>query len=173
MQARRGTTLSAALGNPARRAAAAALALVSALLLPARASAWELGIGRSVRPGNLDLSLGSAWWRVEYIDEGRQPEGIPNRNRILDVDAVLDGGTWLSWYVEAGLSSARWSRNGSGNGYRAPDGFDGHNLGCGLQWQLLPGWSLRLQALWLHYPQSSQAGSETFEYTSLAVVRNW
>ena len=157
-----------------RRAAwAVALLVAWALWLPGRAQAWELGLGRSSRPQDFDLSLGNAWWRLEYIDEGRQPYGIPNRNRVLDVDGVLRGGARLSWYLEVGLSSARWSRNGSGNGYRAPRGLDGYNLGGGLQWRLTPVWSLRLQALWLHYPQSSQPGSETFEYTSLAVVRGW
>ena len=164
-----------------RRACTAARSAVSGalwaaaltLLLTHVAGAWELGVGRSNRPGNIDLSLGDRGWAVEYIDEGGQPDGIANRNRILDADVRLQGGAGLSWFVQAGLSSARWSRNGSANGRRAPRGFEGCNLGGGLQWRLVPGWSLRLQALWLHYPQSSQPGAETFEYTSLAVVRSW
>ena len=75
--------------------------------------------------------------------------------------------------MEAGLSTARWSRNGSGNGRRAPRGFEGYNLGYGLQWRLAPAWSVRVQALWLRYPQSSQPGAETFEYNSLSLVRSW
>ena len=143
------------------------------LLAPAPAGAWELGLGRSNRPGDFDLSLRDRCWVVEYVDEGRQPQGIPNINRVLDLDLLLRGGARLSWYLEGGLSNARWSRNGSGDGYQAPRGFEGGNLGGGLQWRAAPGWWLRLHALWLHYPQSSQPGSETFEYSSAALVRRW
>ena len=143
------------------------------LLAPVRAQAWELGLGRSNRPGDFDLSLRDRCWVVEYVDEGHQPDGIPNINRVLDLDAVLQRGARLSWYLEAGLSDAQWSRNGSGDGYRAPRGFHGANLGIGLQWRATTGWWLRLQALWLRYPQSSQPGLETFEYSSVALVRKW
>lgn len=181
MQTPRGAPLPAGVRRQGRWGAAAARAVASAsllaaafgLLLPGVAQAWELGLGRSNRPGNLDLSLRDAWWALEYVDEGSQPEGIPNRNRLLDADLLLRGGSRLSWFVEGGLSTARWSRNGSGNGRRAPRGFEGYNLGCGLQWRLAPGWSVRVQALWLRYPQSSQPGAETFEYSSLSLVRSW
>ena len=173
MRIHRRSLLSARHGKLARMGQAAVLSLASALCASAPAQAWQLGVGRSVRPDNLDLSLGSGWWRVEYIDEGRQPMGIRNRNRLLDVDGVLQGGILLSWFVEAGLSSALWSINGSGNGYQAPRGFVGYNVGGGLQWSLAPALSLRLQMLRLHYPQSSQPGSETFEYTSLGLVLDW
>ena len=169
-----GAPLPAGARRRGRAGAAACVAIVLATLLHAApARAWELGIGRSSRAGDFDLSLRDAWWSLEAIDEGRQPDGIPDRNRVLDADLVLHGGARLCWYLQAGLSDARWSRNASGNGYRAPRGFDGHNLGGGLQWRLAPGWWLRLQTLWLRYPQNSQPGSESFEYTSLALVRRW
>lgn len=154
--------------------AAGLLGLWLGLLPAARgAAAWELGLGRSSRPGNVDLSLRGRGWQIEYVDEGRQPDGIPNRNRVLDLDGVLATRGRLSGFVEAGLSSSRPSRNGSGNGYRASGPMLGLNAGAGLQWRFAPGWRLRLQSLWMRYPQCSAPGMEDFVYTSVALVRAW
>ncbi len=170
MRTHRGGPPSARPRKTARIGLAAVLGLASALWASPPAQAWQLSVGRSIRPDNLDLSLGKGWWRVEYIDQGR-PKG--NRDRLLDVDGVLQGGILLSWFVEAGLSSARWSINGSGNGYQAPPGFVGYNVGGGVQWSLAPTLALRLQTLRLHFPRISQSGSQTIQYTSLGLVLDW
>lgn len=158
-----------------RPALAAALLGVCLAAFPGvrGAAAWELGVGRSSRPGNLDLSLRERWWQLEYIDEGRQPDGIPNRNRVLNLDGVLATRGRLSGFVEAGLSSSRLSRNGSGNGYRASGPMLGVNAGAGVQWRFAPGWRVRLQTVWMRYPQCSEPGMENFVYTSVSLVRAW
>ncbi len=180
-RASRCTRWPAGRARPARVAALlAGLALSALSALPALAAApaasaatLQLGIGRSSRPGDFDLSLRGRGWQLEYIDEGRQPHGIPNDNRVINLDGVLaTPGPW-SWFAEAGLSSSRPSRNGSGNGYEPSGPMLGANAGGGVQWRFAPGWWLRLQTLWMRYPQSSEPAMETFGYTSVALVRSW
>ena len=151
-----------------------AVALSALAAAPAASAAGlQLGIGRSSRPRDFDLSLRAHWLQLEYIDEGLQPDGLPNRNRVINLDGVLaTPGPW-SWFVESGLSSSRLSRNGSGNGYTASGLMLGTNAGLGLQWRIACGWWLRLQALWMRYPQSSEPAKETFGYISVALVRSW
>jgi len=144
-----------------------------ALGIPA-AHAADIAIGRSIRPHNIDIAARFGYAEIEFIDEGEQPNGIPNRNRVVNLDAVLPlhAGRW-TLYAKAGLSSSRFSYNGSGNGYHNRTGFTGQNAGIGVEYALTPQWAVRVQTVWMRYQQSDIPAYECFTYTSAMLVFNF
>ncbi len=144
------------------------LVLAALLVWCASAHAWSIAVGRSVRPHDVDLAVQVGPIQVEYIDEGAQPYGIPNRNRPLSVDYVLER-KWGRWsaFAKAGVTSSWLSYNGSGNGYRNRTGFTGQNVGVGLKFRLVPHLWLVGQTVWLRYQQSDVPAYEPFTYSSV------
>lgn len=154
------------------RTVAQIAALVSLSL--GAANAAELAFGPSVRPQSYALSLrGSGWLapEIEFVSEGRQPDHIPNINRVLMFNAVATANLTgrLQVFAKTGLASIRWSTNGSGNGYSNPGRF-GYDLGAGLTYWLTPRWGLRLETLYMHHQQSDVPQFESFTVTSLQLV---
>lgn len=126
--------------------------------------------GLSTRPKDLELALalpvgGSAALQLEYIDEGRQPQGIENINRALSLDIAshYDIGR-LSLSLKGGLTSSRLSYNGSGNGYANRSGLTGWNAGVGIQSRLTERWSIGAELLRLHYQQSDKPAMEYYSF---------
>lgn len=154
--------------------AARTLLIAAALLACGAAHAADLAVGPSIRPQSYALSLrGSGWLapEIEFVSEGRQPEGIPNINRVLMLNAVAtaDLARGLQGFVKVGLASSRWSTNGSGNGYSNP-GRPGYDLGAGLTYMVTPGWGLRLETIYMHHQQSDVPQFEHFTLTTLQLV---
>ena len=98
--------------------------------------------------------------------------GIPNRNRVINVDKVstlmLPYG---SLFVKYGLTTSRYSTYG-GPGPHTPDEtwFSGQNLGIGLDFPLTTDFSIRAQTVWLHYRQCDIPAYERYTYTSISAV---
>lgn len=159
--------------TPARSAATAfGRFFVACVLCIGTAQAATLAIGRSVRPHDVDVSLTIWHLQAEFIDEGEQPYGIPNRNRVVNFDFIAQSPAWrgLSVFAKAGLSSSRFSYSGAGNGYRNRTGFTGQNAGVGITYQLTPQIALQLQTVWMRYQQSDVPAYECFSYTSAQVA---
>ena len=148
--------------------------LVLALALACPAHGATLGVGPSIRPASYALS-----WRgsgplapeLEFVSEGRQPDHIPNINRVLLLNLVASYPVTprLTAFAKAGLASSRWSTNGSGNGYSNP-GRPGWDVGWGLDCRLSPRWGLRLETVRMHHQQSDVPAFETFTLTTVQVV---
>ncbi len=150
------------------------IALIIALL-PMSAQAAEVGFGPSIRPQSYAVSLrgsGGLAPEIEFVSEGRQPDGIPNINRVAMVNAVAtaDLAPSLQAFVKAGLASSRWSTNGSGNGYSNPGRF-GWDVGAGLTWWPSKAWGLRVEIVRMHHQQSDVPAFEDFTLTCVQVVR--
>ena len=145
---------------------------IALLSLPAHAA--ELALGPSIRAGSYAISLrGSGWLapEVEFISEGRQPDRIPNINRVLMLNAVatVDLTPAAQGFVKAGLASSRWSTNGSGNGYSNP-GRVGWDVGAGLTWWPTRQWGLRIEIVRMRHQQSDVPQFETFTQATAQVV---
>ena len=145
-------------------------ALFLGLLATAPAHGTSLAIGRGSRPHNLDLALRVGPFEAEYLDEGEQPYGIPDINRIVNLDLLAHTDGRLAAYAKAGLSSSRLSYNGGGNGYPNHTGFTGENAGVGLDAALTQHFGVRLQWLWMRYQQCSVPDYETFSTVTLSAV---
>ncbi|MDY0331139.1 MAG: outer membrane beta-barrel protein [Thiomonas sp.] len=153
------------------------LLTAAALLACGAAKAADVACGPSARPQSYAVSLrGSGWLapEIEFVSEGRQPDHIPNINRVLMLNAVATANLTdrLQGFVKAGLASSRWSTNGSGNGYRSPGRF-GYDVGAGLTYWLTPRWGLRLETLYMHHQQSDVPQFEHFTQTVVQVVWRW
>jgi len=139
-------------------------------------SAAELAIGPSIRPQSYAVSLrgtGLIAPEIEFVSEGRQPDNIPNINRVLMLNAVLTEpvSPMISVFAKAGLASSRWSTNGSGNGYSNP-GKPGYDIGIGATYHITPAWGLRLETLYMHHQQSDVPQFENFTQTTAQLVRS-
>ncbi len=145
-------------------------ALLLGLLATAPAHGISIAAGRGSRPHNLDLALRAGAFEAEYVDEGEQPEGIPDINRIVNLDLLARSDGRLAAFAKLGLSSSRLSHNGGGNGYRNHTGFTGENAGLGLEGALTRSFGWRLQWLWMRYQQCSVPDYETFNTVTLSVV---
>ena len=145
---------------------------IALLSLPAQAA--ELALGPSSRPQSYAISLrgsGMIAPEIQFVSEGRQPDRIPNINRVLMLNAVatVDLTPAAQGFVKAGLASSRWSTNGSGNGYSNP-GRAGWDVGAGLTWWLGPSWGLRIEIVRMRHQQSDAPKFETFTQTTAQVV---
>ena len=139
-------------------------------LATAQAQALTLGLGRGSRPHNLDVTVRERALEVEYLDEGEQPYGIPDINRIVNLDFAQRSHGRLAAFWKLGLSSSRLSFNGGGNGYRNHTGFTGENVGVGVEAALSPRFGLRAQWLWMRYQQCSTPDYETFSTVTISAV---
>lgn len=153
-----------------------ALLPVLLLALPT-AQAANLACGPSARPQSYAVSLrGSGWLapEIEFVSEGRQPDQIPNINRVLMFNIVATANLTdrLQVFAKTGLASSRWSTNGSGNGYRNPGRF-GYDVGAGLTYWLTPRWGLRLETVYMHHQQSDVPQFERFTLTTVQLVYSW
>ena len=136
----------------------------------------ELAIGPSIRPQSYAVSVRGTGWiapEIEFVSEGRQPDNIPNINRVLMLNAVLTEpvSPRVSLFAKAGLASSRWSTNGSGNGYSNP-GKPGYDIGIGATYHMTPVWGLRLETVYMHYQQSDVPEFENFTQTTVRLVRS-
>ena len=157
------------------RAAALALAtLLSCAAAATSARAADLSFGPSIRPQSYAIGLrgsGPIAPEVQFLSEGRQPDNIPNINRVLMVNAVAtaDLTPSLQAFVKAGLASSRWSTNGSGNGYSNPGRF-GWDVGAGMTWWPTRQWGLRIEIVRMRHQQSDVPQFETFTQATAQVV---
>lgn len=144
---------------------------VACVLCIGTAHGAELSLGRSVRPHDADVALRWRFLEAEFIAEGEQPGGIPNRNRVINLDAVLSHrfGPWEP-YIKAGVSCSRFGFNGSGNSYHNRTGFSGENVGAGLTYWITPAVGLRAQTIWMRYQQVDIPAFEQFTYSSVSLV---
>ncbi len=135
------------------------------------AHAADISFGRSARRLNFDVSARVGYFDAELISEGVQMHGIPNRNRVINLDVVLAHrfGRWEP-YIKAGVSCSRYGFNGSGNSYRNATGFTGRNIGVGLTYWATSRIGLRVQTVWMRYQQVDIPAFESFTYTSAMLV---
>ncbi|MDD4887623.1 MAG: hypothetical protein PHO64_11995 [Thiomonas sp.] len=145
---------------------------IALLSLPAHAA--ELALRPSSRPQSYAISLrgsGMIAPEIQFISEGRQPDNIPNINRVLMFNAVAtaDPTPALQVFVKAGLASSRWSTNGSGDRYSNP-GRLGWDVGTGLTWWPTRRWGLRIEIVRMRHQQSDVPKFETFTQTTAQVV---
>lgn len=140
------------------------------LLLVQSASAAEIGFSFANRSGDYDLWFRHESVEVEFIDLGKQPNGIPNRNRPLNLDYIhsIDLGHSFSVFGKVGLTRSRFSYNGSGNGYKNRTGFTGNNFGIGVEWGR-GNWGVRAQWIAMRYPQSDIPKDEHYYFGSAGV----
>lgn len=106
-----------------------------------------------------------------FIDEGQQPDGIKNVNRIGDLDLVfhypVSGGVEL--YVSGGATTSRFGYNGSGDGYKNDTWLSGGNVGAGATYNINEHWALQARATAANYQQVDKTAYETFEYVSVGL----
>jgi len=109
--------------------------------------------------------------QAEFIDEGKQPQGIKNVNKIFDIDAIAKYSFSDLYYLFAkgGITSSYFSYNGSGNEYSNNTGFTGGNIGVGVGYELTDTWSVQAQVVASNYQQSDKTAYETFEYASIGL----
>lgn len=153
---------------------AARILTLALVMLAGQARAADLAFGPSTRPQSYAVSLrGSGWLapEIEFVSEGRQPDHIPNINRVLMVNAVgtADLTPSLQVFAKVGLASSRWSTNGSRNGYSNPGRF-GWDAGAGLTWWPSKSWGMRLETVYMRHQQSDVPQFESFTLTSLQIV---
>ena len=108
--------------------------------------------------------------QAEFIDEGKQPGGIKNVNRVVNLDGVIQYSVGdFSPFIKAGVTTSYFSHNGSGNGYSNRTGFTGGNVGAGVAYRISKHWSANAQLVGMSYQQSDRPGYETFEYVGVGV----
>ena len=145
---------------------------IALLSLPAHAA--ELALGPSSRAGSYAIGLrgsGMIAPEIQFISEGRQPDNIPNINRVLMLNAVAtaDPTPALQVFVKAGLASSRWSTNGSGDGYSNPGRF-GWDVGAGMTWWPTRQWGLRIEIVRMRHQQSDVPQFEAFTQATVQAV---
>lgn len=151
-----------------------AFTLIAAVTASGQAHAADLAFGPSIRAQSYAASLRGAGWlapEIAFVSEGRQPDHIPNINRVLMLNAVATANVSprLQVFAKGGLASSRYSTNGSGNGYSNP-GKPGYDLGTGLTYWLAPRWGLRLETVYMHHQQSDAPQFENFSQTTAQIV---
>ena len=144
------------------------LAIIAGLTLAVPAHAATVSAGYSVRPGSIDLSVRQGHFEAEFINEGKQPGGIKNVNRVVDIDVVMPIQIMdnVSIFAKAGVTDSTLSYNGSGDGYHSHSFFTGQNVGIGVNWQITSSWGFSAQTVWLRYQQSDKPAYESFVYSS-------
>ncbi|MHB8915384.1 MAG: hypothetical protein ACYC4K_06180 [Thiobacillus sp.] len=109
---------------------------LTALVSAANADPY-VGLGYGGRPKAINGSIGEQFTptlgaEFDYINEGQQPNGIPNDNEVLTLDVIgtLPVYKSLSIYAKGGIADMRqtpelpWS------------GFNGYNIGVGVKYSL-------------------------------------
>ena len=107
---------------------------------------------------------------LQFVDEGKQPDNIPNVNRPINLDlkGKYEYGK-TTFTLKGGATSSYFSYNGSGNGYKNNTGFTGGNIGAGISYKITDHWSLNSQIVGMSYQQSDITAFETFVYGSVGV----
>lgn len=107
---------------------------------------------------------------ASFIDEGRQPNGIKNINRLVNLD-LSESFHFKSFYlsVKAGLTSSYFSHNGSGNSYDNHTGFTGENIGVAVGYNVSKFISVELSDSASRYLQSDHRAFETFNFLSIGL----
>ena len=107
---------------------------------------------------------------AQFIDEGKQPDNIPNINRPVNMDLKLQYPIdRFVVTVKGGVTSSYFSHNGSGNGYKNNTGFTGGNGGLELSYQINNHWAINSQFVTMSYQQSDITAFETFTYGSVGI----
>ena len=108
--------------------------------------------------------------KVQFVDEGKQPDNIPNINRPVNLDLVSKYTLGkFTFNIDGGLTSSYFSHNGSGNGYKNNTGFTGGNIGAGVSYKVYNNWSLNAQVVTINYQESDITAFETFTYGSIGL----
>lgn len=139
-------------------------------LLCAPAFAWEFSAGRSLQPDDMDLALTVGHFQVEYIDEGHQPNGIPTRDRPLNLDFIdsipIHG---FDVFAKAGVTSSILSTGC--DLWCGARGFPlGENFGFGTEKMFTKHLGGKFQWVRMHYQQVGYPAAEWFNYASLSAV---
>ena len=136
---------------------------------------FDIDLDQGFRVGAFDIA--ATYWATPYagieaqfIDEGKQPDNIPNVNRPINLDLKVKY-TYgkITFIGKAGIISSYFSYNGSGNGYRNDTGFTGGNLGFGVSYSVYGNWSVNTQVVGMSYQQSDITAFETFIYGSVGI----
>lgn len=149
---------------------------VLAIIFSAQAHAANLAFGPSARRDSFDIALRAGGHvapeiEFEFLSEGKQPDGIPNINRVLMLNTIFTRhiAPRLIVFAKVGVNTSRFSTNGSGNGYHNP-GRAGVDLGAGFTYWLTKHLGLRLQTTWMRTEQSDVPQFERFVLTSVQIV---
>ena len=130
------------------------------LNLGLRYGAFEATLGK-----NLFSHVGS---EITYSDEGKQPDNIPNINRVISMDLV--GRHDLFWgfsgYIKSGISASHQN----GGGYSA---FSGTNVGVGLTYPLSKNVDVDLSAMSMRYKQCDVPEFERFTTVTAGIKINF
>lgn len=155
------------------------------LLLCGPLAAHQLQIGGSTRAESFEAAyaydLTDHWaMQAEYIDEGRQPDGIKNVNKPVNLDALYTGHLSKRWDLRTvvGLTSSRLSHNGCSVAhgdttehieYRNHTEFTGYNLGVGAGLKLSERLSLVGGVTRLRYQQVDKPAFESYTFAYAGV----
>jgi opacity protein-like surface antigen len=167
--------------NYAINAACALVVLVFLLLVAALSAtvvrADTIEAGKSTRPGDYAVTYRHGHLLAQFIDEGRQPQGLPNINRALNLDATYGYtiNSRLSVRAQAGLTSSYFSHNGCSRQhgdtdehirYRNRTGFTGYNVGASVIYRISPHITAGLSAVSMDYQQSDKPAYERYTFVS-------
>lgn len=134
-----------------------------------------LDLDQGLRYGAFDAAIEGYYNRymaaeIRFVDEGKQPHGIKNVNRPVNIDAVVDLPLdKLTVSFKAGLTSPYLGYNGSGNNYKNNTGFTGGNAGISLSYKVTEKWAMQAQAIRMNYQQVDKTAYESFGYFSVGV----
>ncbi len=146
------------------------IAAVLLCLLCSPALAWEVSAGRSLQPDDIDLSATVGHVQIEYIDEGHQPNGIPTRDRPLNVDLIDSVPIYgLDVFAKSGLTSSILS-TGCDLWCGAHLTPLGENFGFGAERIWTDHLGVKFQWVRMHYQQVGYPTGEWFNYASLSAV---
>jgi hypothetical protein len=134
-----------------------------------------LSVGSSNRVDSVSSAIGasianSIYAEASFIDEGKQPGGIKNVNRLVDIDLVktIQFGSFYA-STKAGLTSSYFSHNGSGNSYENHTGFSGQNIGVNIGYNISKTVSIELSDNDSRYLQCDHHAYESFNIVSVGV----
>jgi opacity protein-like surface antigen len=123
---------------------------------------FYVSVGKSAREGSASVDVGyfvNKYSGIElaFDDEGHQPDGITNINRVFSLDAFVKVPLtqMLSAFVEGGVSASHQE----GGGYSDPTG---RNVGAGVSYLLTKNLSAELKVKMLQYKQFNVPANETF-----------
>ena len=147
--------------------------LCACFAAPAFSAQFE--IGRSVQRHNFDVALTIRNFQVEYIDEGAQSNGIPNRNRVLNLDYIISRNAgFVSLFVKGGITTSRFSTyGGSGPHTINKTWFTGQNVAVGFIVPFNSHWGFVAQSELLRYRQCDIPAFENYGYTSAMFYYNF
>jgi len=132
----------------------------------------------SDRVDSVSIALGgklynSFYAETAFIDEGKQPDGIKNINRVVNADLVqIFSIKSFSISLKAGLSTSYFSHNGSGNDYTNHTGFVGENVGLSVTYPVTENLSVGFYDYVNRYLQCDHRAFETFNLPAVGLQFN-